>query len=114
MPGGDRTGPWGYGPRTGRAAGYCSGFDVPGYANRTAWTGAGRGLGRGRGFGRGRGWRNRYFAAGLPGWAPAVPPQAPDPEQELTALERQAKALSGELERINKRLDELRKKESAR
>lgn len=29
MPGGDRTGPLGRGPMTGRGAGYCSGFDMP-------------------------------------------------------------------------------------
>ncbi|MCQ5376123.1 MAG: DUF5320 domain-containing protein [Methanomassiliicoccales archaeon] len=33
MPGGDGTGPLGLGPMTGRRAGYCAGFPVPGYAN---------------------------------------------------------------------------------
>jgi len=33
MPGGDRTGPAGMGPMTGRAAGYCAGYPVPGYLN---------------------------------------------------------------------------------
>ena len=33
MPWGDGTGPWGLGPMTGRAAGYCAGYNVPGYAN---------------------------------------------------------------------------------
>jgi len=33
MPGGDRTGPAGMGPMTGRAAGYCAGYPVPGYMN---------------------------------------------------------------------------------
>ena len=33
MPYGDRTGPEGMGPRTGRAAGYCAGYDVAGYMN---------------------------------------------------------------------------------
>jgi hypothetical protein len=33
MPAGDRTGPSGAGPRTGRGAGYCSGSSAPGYAN---------------------------------------------------------------------------------
>lgn len=78
MPGGDRTGPLGQGPMTGRAAGYCAGSDVPGYANPIPrrYAGAGAGIyraypsaypagyapagprmGRGRGFGRGRrGW----------------------------------------------------------
>ncbi|HHX95299.1 MAG TPA: DUF5320 domain-containing protein, partial [Clostridia bacterium] len=33
MPRGDRTGPTGLGPLTGRGAGFCAGFKVPGYAN---------------------------------------------------------------------------------
>ncbi|MCL7454966.1 MAG: DUF5320 domain-containing protein, partial [Anaerolineae bacterium] len=41
MPAGDRTGPRGMGPRTGRAAGYCAGYSAPGWAN----PGPGRGLG---------------------------------------------------------------------
>ncbi|MBN1289268.1 MAG: DUF5320 domain-containing protein [Actinobacteria bacterium] len=44
MPGGDRTGPSGMGPLTGRGAGYCSGSDTPGfmdYVNR-GFSGAGR------------------------------------------------------------------------
>ena len=31
MPGGDKTGPQGEGPQTGRQAGYCSGNEQPGY-----------------------------------------------------------------------------------
>jgi hypothetical protein len=33
MPRGDRTGPAGMGPMTGRAAGYCAGYGTPGYMN---------------------------------------------------------------------------------
>ena len=33
MPGGDGTGPAGMGPMTGRAAGYCVGYAVPGFMN---------------------------------------------------------------------------------
>jgi len=33
MPRGDGTGPAGMGPMTGRAAGYCAGYPVPGYVN---------------------------------------------------------------------------------
>ena len=33
MPFGDRTGPAGMGPMTGRAAGFCAGFPMPGYMN---------------------------------------------------------------------------------
>ncbi len=69
MPRGDGTGPEGMGAMTGRAAGYCTGFNRPGFmnnntgsnnfvprnpgfANRAA--GRGRGRGPGRGMGRGR------------------------------------------------------------
>ncbi|NPV81792.1 MAG: DUF5320 domain-containing protein [Firmicutes bacterium] len=70
MPRGDGTGPMGLGPMTGRAAGYCAGFPVPGYMNPVGLWGGGfwRRLGRGLGFGRGRGWRRMYYATGLPGW----------------------------------------------
>lgn len=54
MPQGDRTGPEGRGPRTGRARGYCSGNDRPGYRASGF-----RGRGQGRGFGRCRGFRFR-------------------------------------------------------
>ncbi|MBN2294533.1 MAG: DUF5320 domain-containing protein [Pirellulales bacterium] len=33
MPAGDGTGPRGLGPMTGRAAGYCAGFAMPGFMN---------------------------------------------------------------------------------
>ena len=47
MPRGDKTGPTGLGSKTGRAAGYCAGFSVPGYMNPTYVYE--RGLGRRRG-----------------------------------------------------------------
>lgn len=49
---------------TGRGAGYCAGYNVPGCVN-----GGGGGFGGGRGFGGG-GWgrRNRFFATGMTGW----------------------------------------------
>jgi len=52
MPRGDKTGPNGEGPMTGRQQGYCSGNDNPGYA--VSGRGLGRGLGGGfrKGFGR--------------------------------------------------------------
>jgi hypothetical protein len=86
MPFGNGTGPAGMGPMTGRAAGLCAGFPVPGYMNpvigRVGFYGpgvpafgaygagygmpyggwgnprfrGGFGFGFGRGFGRGRGW----------------------------------------------------------
>ena len=118
MPGGDRTGPAGMGPMTGRAAGFCAGYPVPGYMNPTGARGFG---GRGRGFwarGGGRGWRNWFYATGLPGWAragqptwagapfnPAVP--TIEPEQELAGLKHQAEYLRNSLDEINERIKEL-------
>jgi hypothetical protein len=60
MPRGDGTGPMGMGPMTGRAAGYCAGFGMPGSANAPRGRGYyvisyGWGLGLGRGYGRGFG-----------------------------------------------------------
>ena len=86
MPGGDGTGPMGMGPMTGRAAGYCAGYAVPGFMNPIpgrgmGWGrgmgfgrgfGRGRGMGRGRGFGRGRGRRWRAFSP----WAYGAYPPA--------------------------------------
>ncbi len=47
MPRGDRTGPFGEGPRTGRQMGYCAGNESPGFAGmQTNWKGTGRGFGR--------------------------------------------------------------------
>ena len=43
MPRGDGTGPGGMGPMTGRAAGYCAGYAVPGYMNRAIGIGVGAG-----------------------------------------------------------------------
>jgi hypothetical protein len=59
MPMGDRTGPWGLGPKSGRGLGYCAGFPNPGSMNPGPGFLFGRGLGRG--FGKGRCfWRAGY------------------------------------------------------
>jgi hypothetical protein len=118
MPRGDGTGPAGMGPMTGRAAGFCAAYGMPGYANPVPGRGFGMGFGRGRGFGGGgRGWRHWFYATGLPGWARfggyavpdgyATPYQRPDPELERTALRNQAEALQSELDLIKKRMSEI-------
>ena len=62
MPGGDRTGPAGMGPMTGRAAGYCTGNSYPGFASPHPPGFSGR-----RGFSRmGRGRVTVIGAKGLP------------------------------------------------
>ncbi len=124
MPAGDGTGSMGQGPMTGRRAGYCAGYGVPGYANPAApRMGMGWRCGRGLGWGRGGGWRWRhwYTATGLPGWArwgapPAwpVPPAAPyaappSPEQEVELLRNQVEWLKEQLKAIEKRIAELQK-----
>jgi len=107
MPLGDRTGPLGLGPKTGRGQGYCSGFPYPGYMNPGypglglgRGFGFGRGYGRGMGFGRGRGWRRAGFF-----------PNIYSGEQEIDLLQTESDILKKQLEEINKRLDELKKKE---
>ena len=64
MPWGDRTGPLGLGPRTGRGLGFCSGFNSPGFTKGSGW-GFGRGWGRGLGRGWGRGRRGFGFGRGM-------------------------------------------------
>ena len=123
MPFGDRTGPMGWGPMTGRGAGYCAGYPVPGFMDPPP----GRGFwGWGRGFwgrGGGRGWRHCYYATGLPGWAragagapawgmPVDPHLAPfgpplTSEQQTEILKGQAEYFEGALEEIRKRIEEL-------
>jgi len=90
MPGGDRTGPMGLGPATGRRAGFCAG-------------------------GRGRGRRNRFFSGAYPAgprWGggffddtfqgtPATK------ESQIELLKEQAGYLNNELDNIKKRIDEL-------
>jgi len=103
MPKGDKTGPWGAGPMTGRARGYCAGYSVPGYMNPVR--------GYGRGWGRGFGRRCRRWGSGLgrgrfvypaptvqPAYTPAHMPiaQPQTPEQEIAALENYQKSLVAE------------------
>ena len=127
MPRGDRTGPGGMGPMTGRGAGYCAGYSVPGYANPVG----GRGLGRGGG---GWGYRNWFRATGMPGWqrwsmglpsayGPAwgAPPpvyQTGEPwgaypvspytaDQEKDMLKKQVDALEAQIREARQRMEEL-------
>lgn len=103
MPRGDGTGPMGMGPMTGRGAGFCTGFAVPGYANP---------IGYGFGFGRGRGFRRMFYATGLPRWARFGAQNANEAyfasdADEKEFLKRQAKFLENQLDDVKKRLDEL-------
>ena len=121
MPWGDGTGPWGLGPMTGRAAGYCAGYPVPGYMN--PGPGFGRGFGRGRGFG----WRF-WFARPAYSYPPVPARTVParytptanyeyaredeiaDLRAEKELLERDMKAIENGIKEINERLKELESK----
>lgn len=119
MPMGDGTGPAGMGPMTGRAAGYCAGYSVPGFANPYG--------GRYFGIGRRAGYRNWFYATGLPGWyrygigIPAWGGVAGYPyyaspymagvttEEEERILKNQSDMLKKQLDNIQSRMEELKK-----
>ena len=77
MPRGDRTGPQGMGPMTGRGAGLCAGFNMPGLGLRQGWCGGGRGR------------RNMASAA---------------PTTEREAIQRQVEMLQAQLDALKGRL----------
>ena len=127
MPRGDGTGPAGMGPMTGRAAGYCAGYSVPGYMNPVGgrgYGGWGRGF-RGGGFGRGRGFGWAGAGYGTPAWGGGVSPYAYGgaagpyayggapvaptvaPEQELAGLKQEAEYFENALGEIKKRIEQL-------
>jgi len=111
MPYGDGTGPQGMGPMTGRGAGYCAGYAVPGYMNPIPVRGFRMGFGRGRG----RGWRNWHYATGMPAfgsWVPQYPTPpvwTPSPQDESEMLKNQADFLKKQLDDIQNRISILEK-----
>lgn len=113
MPAGDGTGPQGTGPRSGRGAGFCSGYDQPGFTSAGGgWRAAGRGFGRAAGWGAGRGWRAAGWGRGVSGRGSWFPPQTaaytPDPDAETQTLEQQANWLKTQLQSIENRLSDLK------
>ena len=121
LPRGDRSGPEGYGPRTGRALGFCSGSNSPGFARDIFGRGMGYGGGggRGRGFGKivspGRGYGRRigFGRGGLYVLDRAY--QVEDPrrsnDEERAYLESLVSDMEKELDGARNRLKELSKKE---
>lgn len=120
MPAGDRTGPFGQGPMTGRGAGFCAGYGAPGFT-AGGW---GRGMGRGgnMNFRGGRGFRNRFFATGVPfsrgvynNYAAGESFRREDfsPDDEIRMLREQADFMKSEVEAISSRIKELESMSSA-
>jgi len=114
MPGGDRTGPAGSGPMTGRGTGYCSRSNDFANPDRGARLGTGAGSGRGgwfRSLAGGHGRRCRYYSTGLPGWMQMQRLEKMQPGIDLPgskeALKQWAQELRSKLEAINRQLDEM-------
>jgi len=115
MPRRDGTGPAGMGPMTGRGAGYCASYSVPGFANpafrRGLGFGSSRGLGLGFRGGRGGGW-GRDWGIPYAGYGYTAPFAGPNVaaltrEQAIDALQGQAKYFEDALADIKKRFNEL-------
>ena len=119
MPKGDKTGPVGMGPMTGRAAGYCAGYDMPGYTNAVF----GRGIstnftrtllsGMGCFGGGGRGRRNMFYATGIPGYLRFGGTSFPVANMPINSetvkkeLQNRAEFIQKELEAIKKQIDKI-------
>lgn len=111
MPRGDRTGPNGIGPRTGRGLGYCAGYDTPGYVKSPglgrAW-GRGGGMGRG-GFGYGRGWDRGYRVPFYTQYPPPIVSRI-STENQITMFKQEKEYLESEMNNIKIAIDEISKK----
>ena len=94
MPGEDRTGPRGMGPRTGRGMGFCSGYNNPGFGRRAF----------GRGWGMGKRMWNQFS---YPTQNPTAEQEKQMLEEELKQLDQEETALKSEKESLKKRLEEL-------
>ena len=123
MPLGDKTGPTGLGPKTGRAVGYCSGSTTPGYMNtgvqgrgRARGMGAGRGMAFGGGFGRGFGGGRRGRGNYGRGYYQTPPPQnfsnEFSEENERNYLENLLRENEQNISEIKKRLESITKNDN--
>lgn len=96
MPRGDKTGPDGNGPRTGRGLGYCSGYDSPGFTKGVPRGGAGYGRGFGRGYGRGY-------------WRPSVQVQNEPIKETDISNESKKEIISEQIQELSEEIDSLKK-----
>ncbi|MBP9026141.1 MAG: DUF5320 domain-containing protein [Phycisphaerae bacterium] len=113
----DHTEPLGQGAKTGRGAGYCAGFRMPGYMNPLPGRGRWAADRSGPASGGGRGWRRRFYATGLTGWQRgggrgcrgrafyrAADPPAPTREQQIAALRADLQCLESSAEQLRQRI----------
>jgi hypothetical protein len=91
MPRGDRTGPNGFGPMTGRKMGFCAGNNAPGYMNQ------GFGYRRGRGFGYKRIYWDEPIAE-----IPRTEYKEPTKKEQLEELKAEKKAIEKVIEELEK------------
>jgi hypothetical protein len=114
LPRGNKMGPMGFGPRSGRGAGFCAGYPAPGYLNP--------GPRRGRAFWhRGWGWCHHPVPGHSMPYYPGYCVSQPNPDDERAILEDQAKMLQAEidalktdLKEIERRAQELRRQDDNR
>lgn len=102
MPRGDATGPSGMGPMSGRGAGYCAGYNQPGFRTAGSWYGLGRRRGGGRrmwgSFNMGPYAGSRWPSVGMP----------MNPENERHFWQQQADMLKQQLMDVQSRIDNLK------
>jgi len=101
MPRGDRTGPHGEGPMTGRRLGYCAGNDQSEF-NSTPGN-------FGRGYGRRHGWGSQMGYGFRHGHGRFVEERVKNVSDE-TLLENEARILKEQIASIEKQLSELKKR----
>jgi hypothetical protein len=105
MPRGDRSGPSGEGPKTGRGMGYCTGNEHPGYMN--TFSNRGRGYGRGFhggfGYGQGAGFGFRYGSGNYYQGGVADVSEKTLIENEIRILKDQMSALEERLSKTDKK-----------
>ncbi|MFP4487988.1 MAG: DUF5320 domain-containing protein [Bacteroidales bacterium] len=102
MPGGDRTGPTGAGPMTGRRLGFCVGNDEPGGFYGRAY---GSGRGPGSGFRRGPGGR---FGRGYAWGSIPAPDYSADTKNEKRFLEKEIDGLKEQLAFLENKLSKFK------
>jgi len=101
MPRGDKTGPAGTGPMTGRQLGYCRGNEAPGFTNQGF--GFGGRFGRNKGFGRNfregyRAGNRRYYQEDIPNISNNA-----SLEDEIKILKEQLLNIEDQLSQLNKK-----------